>query len=196
MFRKLSCRIALIAVLAIAAVMPVGAADLLPQLPVPYLSPEEAVPKFIMAEPGYALEPVLSEPDIADPVACVFDGNGRLYVAEMRSYMQDLEGGNAHAPVSRVSVHWSSKGDGHFDKHAVFADKLHLPRMMLPLADGVLINETDSNDIYLYRDLNGDSVADKKELWYGGGARTGSIASQPSGLVWCLDNWIYTTQNP
>ena len=40
---------------------------------------------------GYRLEPVLAEPDIAEPVMVAFDGNGRMYVAEMRTYMQDAD---------------------------------------------------------------------------------------------------------
>ena len=44
-----------------------------------------------------------------------------------------------------------TKGDGVYDKHTVFADKLLLPRMILPLDKGrVLIGETDTNDLYLY----------------------------------------------
>ncbi len=38
---------------------------------------------------GYHLELVLAEPHIEEPVLAVFDGNGRMYVAEMRTYMQD-----------------------------------------------------------------------------------------------------------
>ena len=38
------------------------------------------------------MELVMSEPEIKEPVECVFDGNGRMYVAEMRSYMQDIDG--------------------------------------------------------------------------------------------------------
>ena len=57
----------------------------------PMLSPEEEV-KTIQLPDGYQLELVLSEPDIKEPVVCVFDGNGRMYVAEMRTYMQDIDG--------------------------------------------------------------------------------------------------------
>jgi mono/diheme cytochrome c family protein/glucose/arabinose dehydrogenase len=179
-----------------AAAVAFAADDFPPQMPVPALSPAESAAKFVFADTNYSLELVLAEPDIKEPVAIAFDGNGRMFVAEMRSYMQEIDGMNEQSPVSRVSVHWSSKRDGHYDRHAVFADKLVLPRMVLPLADGaVLINETDSNDIYLYRDLNGDGRADKKEIWYAGGKRGGNLEHQPSGLDWSLDNWLYTTYN-
>jgi mono/diheme cytochrome c family protein len=98
--------------------------------------------------------------------------------------------------VSRVSVHWSSKGDGVYDQHRVFADKLLLPRLLLPLADGgVLIGETDTNDIWLYTDTNGDGVSDNKKRVYEGGPAGGNLEHQRSGLIWTLDNWIYFAQS-
>ena len=92
---------------------------------------------------GYRLEPVLTEPDIAEPVMVAFDGNGRMYVAEMRTYMQDIDGTSEQEPVSRVSRHEDTEGDGVYDRHTVFADKLLLPRIMLTLDDRVIIGETN-----------------------------------------------------
>ena len=63
-----------------------------------------------------------------------FDGNGRMYVLEMRSYMQDADGSNSRAPISRISRHEDTDGDGTYDKHTVFVDKLVMPRMAFPLA--------------------------------------------------------------
>ncbi len=156
----------------------------------PTLSPEEEAKTFVLPK-GYRMELVLSDPIIKEPVVSVFDGNGRMYVAEMRSYMQDIDGKDEHAAVGRISLHWSSKGNGVFDKHTVFIDHLLLPRMILPLADGLLVNETDSEDIWLYRDTKGTGVADKKELVYAGGSRGGNLEHQPSGLIWDRDNWLY-----
>src|ERR1700728_482621 len=67
--------------------------------------------------------------------------------------------------------------------------------MILPLADGVVINETDSEDYWLYQDTKGTGVADKKTLFYGGGGRGGNLEQQASGLIWDLDNWIYMSVN-
>jgi len=142
---------------------------------------------------GYHLEPVLAEPDIAEPVMVAFDGNGRMYVAEMRTYMQDADAKGEQTPFSRVSRHEDTDGDGVYDKHTVFADKLLLPRILLPLDDRIIIGETNSDDLYIYRDKNGDGVADEKSLWYAGGPRGGNMEHQPNGLVWALDNGIYST---
>jgi len=162
--------------------------------PTPYLTAEEELKTFVLPE-GYHLELVVGDPDIKEPVVAVFDGNGRMYVAEMRTYMQNIDGTGEHVPSSRVSLHWSSRGDGNFDRHSVFIDHLLLPRMILPLADGVLVNETDSDDIWLYRDTKGDGVADQKTLFYAGGKRGENLEHQSSGLIWARDNWIYQTLN-
>ena len=169
--------------------------DFPPQPPIPALPPQETLKTFKLP-PGYHMELVLAEPHIKEPVAAVFDGNGRLFVAEMRTYMQDIDGTGELTNKSRVSLHWSSKGDGGMDKHTVFADNLKLPRMILPLGPGeLLINETDTQDIYLWRDKDGDGVADEKKLWYAGGPRGGNMEHQQSGLIWCTDNWLYMTYN-
>src|SRR5260221_198283 len=78
-----------------------------PPPPAPYLTPEAELAKFVFQEPGYRLEPVVTDPIIKEPVVAVFDGNGRMYVAEMRSYMQDIDGNNEFVPAGRVSLHWS-----------------------------------------------------------------------------------------
>jgi hypothetical protein len=153
------------------------------------LTPSEQLATFRLP-PGYRMELVVADPIIKEPVAIAFDGNGRLFVAEMRSFMQDLEGTGQRERTGRISMHWSSKGDGVFDQHSVFVEGLVLPRMILPLDDAVLVGETDSNDLHLYRDTNGDGVADQKTLWFSGGPSGGNMEHQPSGLVWCLDNWI------
>src|SRR5579859_4343145 len=74
----------------------------------PYLTPEEEAKTFVYQD-GYSLQLVLSDPIIKEPVLCVFDGNGRMFVAEMRTYMQDVDGKNEHTRTSRISLHWSSK---------------------------------------------------------------------------------------
>ncbi|MGC4016411.1 MAG: hypothetical protein QM755_18100 [Luteolibacter sp.] len=163
--------------------------------PVQARTPGEEAKSFLLPE-GYRLQLVLSEPEITDPVVTVFDGDGRMFVAEMRTYMNDIDGNDQRKATSRISLHTDTDGDGTYDKHTVFVDNLVLPRMILPLGKGqIVVNETDSLDLYLYTDTNGDGVADKKELWWQGGPRGGNLEHQPSGLIWAIDNAIYTTYN-
>ncbi|HWE03075.1 MAG TPA: c-type cytochrome [Tepidisphaeraceae bacterium] len=155
-------------------------------------SPAQTIAALQIA-PGYHLEVVASEPEIISPVVCAWDGDGRMYVAEMRSYMLDINGKDEHDPISRVSRWEDTKNDGTYDKHTVFIDKMMLPRMVLPLDDRVLVRETDSKDIYSYRDTKGAGVADQKELFYAGGKAGGNLEHQASGLLWNIDNWVYTS---
>ena len=58
-----------------------------------------------------------------------------------------------------LPLHWSSKGDGVYDQHTIFADKLRLPRMLLPLDKGrAIIGETDTNDLFIYTDTDGPQL--------------------------------------
>ena len=151
---------------------------------------------FLMQD-GFRIENVLADPLVQDPVGVTWDGNGRMYVLEMRSYMQDADGKDSRKPVSRISRHEDTDGDGIYDKHTVFADNLVMPRIAFPLGDGViLVLETDNRDLYKYTDTNGDGVADKKELFYPGFGRVTNMEWQPGGLTWALDNWLYSTYNP
>jgi mono/diheme cytochrome c family protein len=160
----------------------------------PYLSVDDFL-KTVELPEGYYLEPVLVEPQIKEPVVVVFDANGAMYVAQMWTYMQDIDGSGKYDKISRVSKHVDTNGDGTFDKHTIFADNLLLPRIVLPLDDRVIIGETNTNDLFVYRDIDGDGVADEKKPFYEGGNRGGNLEHQPTGLIWSMDNWLYTTYN-
>ncbi len=152
-----------------------------------------------MLPAGYRMELVAADPDVISPTLIEFDGNGRMYVGEMISYMMDADASREHDPISRISRWESTKGDGHYDKHTVFVDHLVAPRMILPLQDGVILtSETDSDDLVKWTDTNGDGVADKREVVFTGIGQSGdaNIEHQKAGLLWNMDNWIYTTYNP
>ncbi len=69
--------------------------------------------------------------------------------------------------------------------------------MLLCVGHELLVNETDTYDIYSYKDTNGDGVADQKKPLYTPGKKApGNLEHQRSGLDWNLDNWIYVTVDP
>jgi mono/diheme cytochrome c family protein len=174
---------------------PVLAKDFDPKLheAVKPLSPEESL-KTMVLQDGYAMEIVAAEPLIEEPVTMAFDGNGRIYVAEMLTYMQDADSTGTFKSVSRIKRLEDKDGDGLFESFSVFADNLLLPRMILTLDDGrIIVRETNTLDLLLLSDTNGDGVADKRETIYQGGKRGGNLEHQPSGLIYALDNWLYVT---
>ncbi len=150
--------------------------------------------KTMVLQDGYTMEIVAAEPLIEEPVTMAFDGNGRIYVAEMLTYMQDVNSTGTFKSVSRIKRLEDKDGDGLFESYTIFADNLLLPRMISTLDDGrILIRQTNTLDLLLLTDTNGDGVADKRETVYQGGKRGGNLEHQPSGLIYSLDNWLYVT---
>ena len=161
-----------------------------------YLSPEQSM-KTMHLPKGYHLQLVASEPMVQEPVAIAWDGDGRMYVAEMRTYMKDVDGNNENLPTSRIVRLEDTNGDGIMDKKTVFIDSLVLPRMILPLDDRLVVNETYTYDLWSYRDTNGDGVADEKKLMYHSDEKdTRNLEHQRSGLTWNIDNMIYVSRDP
>ncbi|MBA3700103.1 MAG: ThuA domain-containing protein [Planctomycetes bacterium] len=171
---------------------PGGVAKVLPSAK--DLSIEESMKRFKLP-PGYRIELVAQEPAIINPVCFAWDGNGNLYVCEMRTYMMDADAKDEDKPLSRVSKLSDTNGDGVLDKVTVFLDNLVLPRMVLPLDDRVVIAETYTGKFVSYKDTNGDGVADENELVFDAGKQGGNLEHQDSALTWGSDNFIYTAQN-
>lgn len=160
------------------------------------LSPEQSLAKFIVPE-GYHLELVASEPMITEPVAIAWDGNAKMYVAQMETYTQDADGTSTKDPKSRVMLLEDTNNDGKMDKSSVFIKNMLLPRMLLCVNHELLVNETDTYDIYSHKDTNGDGISDvKKPVYILGKVAPGNLEHQRSGLVWNMDNYIYQTVDP
>ncbi len=163
-----------------------------------YLSPQESLKTFHLPE-GYHLELVASEPMIKEPVAIAWDGNAKLYVAQMMTYMQDADASGEQQPVSRVLLLEDMNNDGKMDKSSVFIDSLLLPRMLQCVNHELLVNETNTITIISYKDTDGDGKADVKKVVYQNDkydVKGANMEHQRSGLDWNLDNWMYLTYDP
>jgi mono/diheme cytochrome c family protein/glucose/arabinose dehydrogenase len=172
-------------------------ADFSPKPPLQARSAAEQARTFLLPA-GYRMELVASDPDINNPAVIEWDGNGRMYISEFRSYMLDADATAEHEPTNRISRWEDTNGDGTYDKHTVFADNLVFPRMILPVDNHcILTNETHSDDVLQLCDGNNDGVADKKTVVYSGvgRGRDGNVEHEQSGFIWGLDNWIYSTYN-
>jgi mono/diheme cytochrome c family protein/glucose/arabinose dehydrogenase len=170
-------------------------ADLVPKSPILPLYPEEEAKKFILPE-GYKIEPILTEPQIEQPGAIAFDGNGRMFVLELRTYMLTLDSDGTLEPVSRIS-RWSDKdNDGIYETGTVFVDSLIFPRFVLPYGkDCILTMESDADMVYKYTDTTGDGKADKKEFFTNKYGRSGNVEHQQAFMYYGMDNWLYSTVN-
>ena len=162
---------------------------------VPVLSPAEEA-KRLWLPPGFKLEPVLSEPDIQEPAQIAFDGNGRMFVLEIRGYMQDADATGELDPVGRISVHEDTDDDGVYETHHVFVDKLVFPRFVTPFGpNAILTKESNADEVWKYTDTNGDGVADKKELFATGFGRLRTSSTRRAASSGRMDNWMYSTFN-
>ena len=187
MGRAVSARFGMIRLIVIACIASLAAAA----DPPPVLSPQESLAAFELAEPGCKIELVASEPMVQDPVVIQLDGEGRLWVVEMRGYMQDIKRRGVNDPIGRVSVLEDVNGDGVMDKSTVFLDGLILPRAIAVHPDGVLIAE--NKPLWFAQDTDGDLVADKKTLIDADYAKD-QIEHSANGLLRAMDNWIYNAK--
>ena len=170
-------------------------ADLSPKPAVRALTADEQAKQFWLPA-GYRLEPVLSDPLIDSPGQVTFDGNGRMFVLELRGYEQTPDGIDALVPTGRISAHEDRDGDGIYEHHTVFVDGLMFPRFAMPFGeDAILASETNKDEVWKYTDTDKDGVADRKDLFAAGFGRGGSLEAQPSNLMWAMDNWLYSTVN-
>lgn len=169
--------------------------DLDPKLPVLPLYPDEEATHFLLPV-GYKIEAVLTEPQIEQPGAISFDGNGRMYVLELRTYMLTADSDGTLEPVSRIS-RWEDKdNDGQYETGGVFIDSLIFPRFVLPYGkDAVLTMNSDEDNVYKYSDTDGDGKADKKEFFTNKYGRSGNVEHQQAFMYWGMDNWLYSTVN-
>ena len=156
-------------------------------------SPEEALRSFQL-QPGFRIELVASEPMIEDPVAMAFDESGRLWVVEMRGYMNDIEGSDETQPIGRIVVLEDHDGDGLMDRATPFLEGLILPRAIAPVDGGVLYVEPPH--LVFARDLDGDLVADDTRIVASGFAGIENPEHAGNGLAWGIDGWLECSQHP
>ncbi len=159
----------------------------------PALSAEEEARTFRLPA-DLRIELVAAEPLVQDPVVCVFDADGSLWVVEMRGYMPDVDGHGEDTPVGCVAHLFDDDGDGKMDRRVVFLDKLVLPRAVAPTRGGVLVIAPPK--LLFATDEDGDGVADEVQVVDQG---LGGIASPEhaiNGLLPTLDNGWYCADAP
>lgn len=152
-------------------------------------TPAEELQTFVVPD-GYEVQLFASEPMIQDPVVATFDAAGRLWVAEFRNYMLDVDATDEGLPTGRIQVLHDDDQDGRADRATTFCDELVLPRAVLPLEGGALV--ITPPNLYWMPDEDGDGKADGREMIMGGfEAGTGNPEHSGNGLTWGFDHRIH-----
>lgn len=165
----------------------------LPETPdSPPRSPEEELKTFQIEE-GFEVQLVAAEPMVEAPVHIQFDEHGRLWVLEMRGYMNDIEGSEEKLPVGSVSILEDRDGDCEMDHKIVYLDSLIMPRSLGLYKSGALIAE--NNALWWTEDLDGDWKADLKVLVDSTYSANGLPEHADNGFVRNVDNWYYSAKS-
>jgi putative membrane-bound dehydrogenase-like protein len=163
-----------------------GDADLLQLVqPTTPKDPDEALATF-QTIPGFHLELVAAEPQVASPVAAAFDEDGHLYVAEMRDYPFRPQPGET--PLGRIRLLIDSDDDGRMDQSFVFAEDLLWPTGIACWQGGIFV--AAAPHIYYLKDTDEDHRADRREIIFSGFA-TQNEQGSVNNLGWGIDGFIY-----
>jgi putative membrane-bound dehydrogenase-like protein len=156
------------------------------------LTVEQALAAFDL-RPEFAIRCVASEPLVAAPVAACFDENGRLFVAQMNTYMPDIQGTGELEPANKVLLLTDTDHDGIYDSSTIFLDRLVLPRSIAPCFGGLLLIEPPN--LYICHDTDGDGRADTKEKLLGGFGGLDNPEHAANSLTFGHDGWWHLSQH-
>ena len=142
-------------------------------------------------EPGFELSIIASEPLLKAPVAIDFDAKGRIWVAQMPGYMNDMQGSDEDKPTGSIKILEDLDNDGVFDHARTFLDSLVMPRALAHVYGGLLYAVPP----FLYFvDIENDKPVNQivVDSIY---AADGNPEHQPNGLLLNIDNWIYNAKS-
>ena len=120
-----------------------------------------------------------------------FDEKGRIWTLEMTGYMRDIDGAGEEIADGKISILEDTNGDGKMDKKKVFLDGLVLPRAIELVHDGLLYAEPPN---LWWVPIENDQPGDRQlvDSMY---ALGGNIEHAPNGLLYNIDNWIYSAKS-
>lgn len=152
------------------------------------LSPDQQQKTFHLP-PGFEIELVASEPEIAKPMNLAFDARGRLWVTD--SYEYPFAAPPDRPGRDSIKVIEDADGDGRYDAVSTFADGLNIPIGLYPYKNGVVAWSIPN--IWHFKDTNGDGRADQRTKLYGPLGYERDTHGMHSSFTRGFDGWLYIT---
>ena len=175
------------------------------------LSPQQSMDHFKIPE-DLAVDLVLAEPIVSQPLFLNFDERGRMWVMQYLQYPEpagltllskDQWWRAVYDKVpepppqgmkgkDKITIHEDTDGDGVYDKHKTFIDGLNIATSFVQGRGGLWV----LNPPYLlfYPDRNGDDVPDGDPEVHLSGFGIEDTHSVVSSLRWGPDGWLYAAQ--
>ncbi len=149
-------------------------------------SPERELAGFHVP-PGFEVELVASEPEIAKPLNMAWDSRGRLWITTTVEY--PYPAGADRPGRDAIKVCSDRDGDGRYDTVTTFAEGMNIPIGVIPVEDGAICFSIP----YLWRleDTDGDGVADRRHKLLGPFDTTRDTHGMINALRRGHDGWIY-----
>jgi glucose/arabinose dehydrogenase len=122
---------------------------------------------------GYTLELAAAPPLVTHPMMASFDDRGRLFVAETAGLNLKREELEEQLP-GFITMLEDTDGDGRFDRSTRFVDKLTFPQGALWHEGALYV--ASSGGLWKFQDLDGDGVADRRQLLVGDFGYIGNAA--------------------
>ncbi|MFN0125551.1 MAG: PVC-type heme-binding CxxCH protein [Verrucomicrobiales bacterium] len=151
-------------------------------------TPDQALAAFQL-DPGLRIGLVAAEPLVFQPCALAWDAQGRLFVAENRSYPTGPEPGEP--PAGLIVRLDDTDGDGRMDRRTLFASGLTFPNGLTPWKDGLIV--TCAPDVLFLKDTDGDGHADERRVLLTGFDTSATTQLRVSHPTFGPDGWIYLT---
>ncbi|WP_149273957.1 DUF7133 domain-containing protein [Pareuzebyella sediminis] len=155
-----------------------------------YKEPIVSLDPYRLTE-GFDLQVVASEPLLTAPVAMDFGPDGRIWVAQMPGFMNDLDGSGESEPSGSIRILEDLDNDGTADHAKVFLDSLVMPRALAHVYGGLLYAEPPN---LWFVEIENDRPKNRVlvDSLY---APEGNPEHQPNGLLLHTDNWIYNANS-
>ncbi|MFK7933585.1 MAG: c-type cytochrome, partial [Saprospiraceae bacterium] len=147
--------------------------------------------EFILAD-SLQISVVAAEPLVANPVVMQFDLAGRIWVVELPGYMRNIDGEDEDFPDGNIIVLIDEDQDGVHEKRHVFLDSLVAPRAIAHVYNGLLYT---NNTSLFFTEINADLQPENTVLVDSLYVVGGNIEHRPNGLLYHMDNWIYSAKS-